>query len=130
MSWQHLNQPQGWIGVISLSLSLSSRPCENGDVTVRLFYTGYNAASFEVFVRKREWVCVWGAVCVCVRPGNGVGRLFGWMRGSRDACLRLFICGGEGRGGPTVAVCAGEERGCLSVVGSVWAAGLDRSPYV
>ena len=23
MSWQHLNQPQGWIGVISLSLSLS-----------------------------------------------------------------------------------------------------------
>ena len=22
MSWQHLNQPQGWIGVISLSLSL------------------------------------------------------------------------------------------------------------
>ena len=24
MSWQHLNQPQGWIGVISLSLSLHS----------------------------------------------------------------------------------------------------------
>ena len=24
MSWQHLNQPQGWIGVISLSLSLRS----------------------------------------------------------------------------------------------------------
>ena len=23
MSWQHLNQPQGWIGVISISLSLS-----------------------------------------------------------------------------------------------------------
>ena len=25
MSWQHLNQPQGWIGVISLSLSLCCR---------------------------------------------------------------------------------------------------------
>ena len=24
MSWQHLNQPEGWIGVISLSLSLSA----------------------------------------------------------------------------------------------------------
>ena len=23
MSWQHLNQPQGWIGVISLSIYLS-----------------------------------------------------------------------------------------------------------
>ena len=34
MSWQHLNQPQGWIGVISLSLSLSwqhlHHPCVTG----------------------------------------------------------------------------------------------------
>ena len=32
MSWQHLNQPQGWIGVISLSLSAA--PC--GGSTPRL----------------------------------------------------------------------------------------------
>ena len=54
MSWQHLNQPQGWIGVISLSLSLSLSSYDNENFGTTAFpfvrFNGPKARKFARFV--------------------------------------------------------------------------------
>ena len=107
MSWQHLNQPQGWIGVISLSLSVwmdvmyptytKSMYVLGMNLSPPLYYLYVCLTPFSNFCRPLM-PCFWDNLDFCPRtcPSQNAtlctySRWFSRPLGSRHSLLNLPI---------------------------------------